>query len=76
MNLPEYVIISICCEQCKEITAILNVNLQKYHDWMNGESVQKAFPDMSASNRELLISATCAKCFDLMFPPEEEDENL
>jgi hypothetical protein len=40
--------------------------------YMEGEFVQKAFPDMSVAERELLVSGTDDECFNLMFPEEDQ----
>ena len=39
-----------------------------------GELIQEALPELSADQRELLISGTCPKCWDELFPPDEWDE--
>jgi hypothetical protein len=43
--------------------------------WQEGENIQSAFPDMSAGDREILISGTHAACWDKLFPGEEEDDD-
>jgi hypothetical protein len=35
--------------------------------WRNGELIQRAFPYLNSSERELLLSGTCEKCWDDMF---------
>jgi hypothetical protein len=35
--------------------------------WESGVPVQKAMPYLSPSDREILISSTCEKCWDRMF---------
>jgi transcriptional regulator GlxA family with amidase domain len=42
--------------------------------WQEGENIQNAFPDMSAADREILISGTHAACWDKLFPGEEGDD--
>lgn len=49
-----------------------------YHRWQSGMLIQQAFPELSAGDRELLISGTCPTCFDAMFSdapshPEVQD---
>lgn len=39
--------------------------------WREGEHIQHAFPDMSAGDREVLISGTHPACWDKLFPEEE-----
>ncbi len=43
--------------------------------WHKGELIQDAMPEISAADRELLVSGVCGTCFDKMFPPEEEGED-
>lgn len=42
--------------------------------WQGGENIQLVFPDMSAEDRELLISGIHPVCWDQLFPKESEDE--
>ena len=46
--------------------------------WEIGEHTQTAFPMLSASEREMLISATCDDCWTEMFgePEDEFEENF
>lgn len=39
--------------------------------WREGENIQKVFPDMSAGDREVLISGTHPACWDQLFGEEE-----
>ena len=48
------------------------VDKKAYDDWKNGMLAQKAFPELSAEDREWIISQTCPKCWDKMFKEEEE----
>jgi hypothetical protein len=43
----------------------------QYEGWRLGMPVQNAFPEMSAGNREFLISRTCETCFDKMVEEKE-----
>jgi hypothetical protein len=42
--------------------------------WRGGENIQQVFPDMSAGEREVLISGTHIACWDTLFSKEGEDE--
>ena len=61
------------CRVCNEGHGIY-VYRADWLDYQRGEHVQNAFPYLSPANRELLISGTCGKCFDEMFPPELDIE--
>lgn len=40
--------------------------------WVNGEFIQRVWPEGSAGDREQLINGTHDECFNKMFPEEEE----
>lgn len=42
--------------------------------WHEGEHIQQVFPDMSAGDREILISGTHPACWDKLFGEEDSDE--
>jgi len=42
--------------------------------WREGENIQHAFPDMSAGDREVLISGTHPACWDKLFGEENEND--
>ena len=54
------------CPVC-ERTNYVEVNAEKYNDYIRGELVQKCFPELSADDRELLITGICKECWDNMF---------
>ena len=67
----------VTCRICNQ-TYDIHCNKTDYDKWKSGEGyVQDVLSYLSADQREMLISATCGKCFDELFPPEEceYDEN-
>lgn len=50
------------CVVCRT-SAILEVDDEGYIRWQMGMYVQHAFPDMTADERELLVSGTHAHCW-------------
>lgn len=60
------------CFECGK-TSELEVPLTQYINWRKGELLQVAFPDMSADDRELLLSGIHPECWDKMFPEEKEE---
>jgi hypothetical protein len=42
---------------------VLIVSTDNYHQWIQGMLVQKAFPMLSPSEREMLITGMCDDCF-------------
>ena len=54
------------CWKCLE-TYTIEVSAEGYAEWQGGELIQEALSELSAGERELLISGTCGPCFDEMF---------
>ena len=59
--MEETMIISVKCPFCGKVTEI-EVPLVGYLDWEDGELIQNAMPNLSAEDRELLISGVCYDC--------------
>lgn len=64
--------IETVCPFCGHRNTIA-VYADDYERWQAGGLVQDCFPYLSADDREMLISGICPKCWDSMFPDEEED---
>lgn len=58
----------ITCTECKA-TKIIKVHQADIVKYNQGELIQRAFPYLSAGDRELMISRVCSDCFDIMFAP-------
>ena len=71
INYKEVCVVSYCpfCGKGHEV----EVNDMDYLDWKDGASAQDAFPYLSASERELLISGICPTCWDKTFGDAEEE---
>jgi hypothetical protein len=70
--MTETITVSVPCPFCQNL-AELDVPLQGYKAWQSGELVQNALPDLSADDRELLISGTCSTCWDEQFSFDDEE---
>lgn len=64
-------IIKTCISCQKEYK--IEVNTADLYSYMNGELAQRAFPYLSAAERELIISGVCDKCFTDMFKDDSEE---
>lgn len=53
----------------------VEVEESQYIAWLNGALVQDAFPTMSATNREILLTGMCPKCQDMIFSSGDEDDD-
>lgn len=54
------------CQGCNDLLYVV-ANAEDFEKWEGGMMVQDAFPYLSASDREILISRTCEKCWDEMW---------
>lgn len=61
-------------DNCRLCQKTVSVSLSKVAllAWNSGEYIQDVAPDLSADEREFLISQTCGECFDAMW--EDSDE--
>jgi hypothetical protein len=66
-------IIAITCPFCGADHEV-EVNLEKYINWMGGELIQHAMPDLTPTEREQLISHICPKCQESLFGSEDDPE--
>lgn len=57
------------CPFCMK-THTVEVEEKSFNKWLSGELIQKAMPNMSATEREQLISGVCPKCQDAIFGAE------
>ena len=65
-------VVAATCRLCNQVTD-LTVNIEGFIAWQGGELIQEALPELSAYQRELLISGTCPKCWDELFPPDWDE---
>lgn len=63
-------ILLLKCQGCQKRKSI-EVEDEAFDNWTKGTLVQKAFPELSVGDREMLISGLCSECFDELFPPDE-----
>ena len=73
INYREVCIVTHPCPFCGHSHEV-EVNDMDYLDWQDGELVQDAFPYLSASERELLVSGICPTCWDKMFKTDDNDK--
>lgn len=61
------------CIHCRENNEII-LNANDLAKWRNGELIQNVFPNLDYQQRELIQTGIHPKCWDDMFPQEDEDE--
>lgn len=67
--------------QCRSLAhrgdnVTVEVDEAALNEYRNNTSrhVQDLFPDLSPAERELFVSGVCGVCWDVMFPPEDEED--
>jgi hypothetical protein len=62
------------CPFCNE-THTVEVSATGFQRWaVDGEYIQNALPELNSDNRELLMTGTCAECWDNIFMEDDEEE--
>ena len=64
--------IEITCPFCGT-THFVEVAERDYNNWWSGELAQKAFPYLSATEREQLISQVCPSCQENIFGGKDDE---
>jgi hypothetical protein len=62
------------CTLCTKDSFVENVPAKRLELWQAGEYPQRAFPNMSAADREILLSGTHDECWQKAFPPDDEGD--
>lgn len=63
------------CPYC-HTSRTIPVNRLDWEEWKTGRKlIQAAFPDMSASDRELLLTGICDPCWDTHMAGEENEND-
>lgn len=57
----------VTCKGCGH-TENISVTAAQLAAWKSGCLIQKAFPNLNASQREMIMTQTCSECWDSMFP--------
>lgn len=73
MSNKETVEVVTTCPFCEE-DHIVTVPLDGYSNWLSGEKIQNAMPDVPAEDREMLISGICPSCWQKAFGPIPEED--
>ena len=50
----------------------IDVTFDQYESWANGELIQDAMPNITAGEREFIVSGCTPEDFDFLFPEEEQ----
>jgi hypothetical protein len=66
------VFIVTACPICGKVNPEIKVTESDYKAWRAGAMAQRVFRDMPDDQREMLISGTCAECWDEMFKTPDD----
>lgn len=66
--------LSLTCPFCRQAEPLV-VSTDGLAAWRAGECIQDVMPEISADDRERLISGTCPDCWAEMFGVDDEEEN-
>jgi hypothetical protein len=58
------------CDDTKDIA----VPTFGFHRWKQGALIQNALPEISAGDRERLITGYCEECWNTLFPDDEDTD--
>ena len=61
----EQIQLEVTCKSCHKTFKIF-VDPEGYKKWRTNTLIQKALPDLSVQERELLVSGLCSSCFDML----------
>ena len=67
-------VLAVKCRVCKETSNVIVIQ-SEFQAWTGGKLIQDAMPSLSSDDREMLISQTCPRCWDQIFPEESECES-
>lgn len=63
--------IEVECPSCGK-TREITVPISGYQLWKSGTLIQQAMPDLSADDREGLLTGYCSSCWDSTFKDDPE----
>lgn len=65
--------IGIHCTNCGRVIEV-PVTEEELLSWDGEKHIQEQFPQLTPELREMFISGICPKCWNEIFPPEEEED--
>jgi hypothetical protein len=60
------------CQVCEK-TSDFTLDAEKVRQWREGAFIQDVFPELTANQREQIVSGTHPKCWEILFPEDEDD---
>jgi hypothetical protein len=68
-------LVSYTCKPCLMCgkSSVKLLDAARFAAWQGGVYVQDAFPEMSADEREVLVTGIHADCWNKLFPEDDEE---
>jgi hypothetical protein len=67
-----YACVQVTCDITRETHEFV-VSVDAHERWTNGELIQKAFPDLSTDEREMLMTGTTPREWENLFGKDDDD---
>lgn len=67
-----YIVLDFLCPFCGD-QHFVEVKLEDLENYENGMLAQDAFPNLTATEREQIISHICPACQEMVFGPEDDN---
>ena len=64
----------IVCPVCHKLDVIRIASVQGLWEWLTQKKIQDALPELSADQREQLMTGTCNTCWDAMLSLDDEED--
>ena len=64
--------ITVTCQRCGKEQPTIEIDHWNLVRWRDGAKIQDCMSQLTPAERELLITATCDKCFNEMFGENAE----
>lgn len=64
--------VTVQCRMCEQVKTF-RCERDALEAWILGELIQRALPSLTLSQREMLMTGTCTKCWNELFPEEYPD---
>ena len=71
--MSEYITQKYTCHRCNGSQDI-TFKTDDFLRWSNGEFIQDVLGYLTPDERELIVRDTCGKCFDILFPPLDNEQ--
>ena len=63
--------VSTDCPQCDKMS-LVRVSDEGFRAWRNGQLIQLAMPELSPSEREMLVTGICPECWEKMWGEDDD----